>query len=79
MRAMKVTVHKAKTQLSQLIAAAEAGEEVIIQRNQEAAVRLVPVGEPKPARRFGSLAGKLLVPESFFEPLPDAELRSWER
>lgn len=72
-----VTVHKAKTHLSQLIAAAEAGEEVIIMRDQEAAVRLVPVGEPAPARRFGALAGKVSVTSAFFEPLPESELAAW--
>lgn len=72
-----VTVHKAKTHLSQLIAAAEAGEEVVIMRGQEAAVRLVPVGEPVPTRRFGALAGKVSVTAHFFEPLPDSELAAW--
>jgi antitoxin (DNA-binding transcriptional repressor) of toxin-antitoxin stability system len=73
-----VTIHKAKTNLSQLIAAAEAGEEVIIKRDREAAVRLVPVGEPAPKRRFGALAGKVTVGPEFFEPLPDEDLAAWE-
>jgi prevent-host-death family protein len=72
-----VTVHKAKTHLSQLIAAAEAGEEVVIMRDQEPAVRLVPVGEPAPSRRFGALAGKVSVTSDFFEPLPESELAAW--
>ena len=72
-----VTVHKAKTHLSQLIAAAEAGEEVIIMRDREAAVRLVPVGEPVPTRRFGALAGKVSVTAAFFDPLPESELAGW--
>lgn len=53
-----VTMHKAKTNLSQLVADAEAGEEVIIMRDDVPAVRLVPVGQPKPTRKFGALAGK---------------------
>lgn len=72
-----MTVHKAKTHLSQLIAAAEAGEEVIIMRDQEAVVRLVPVGEPVPTRQFGALAGKLSLTAAFFEPLPADELVAW--
>jgi prevent-host-death family protein len=72
-----VTVHTAKTTLSQLIAAAESGEEVIISRGQEAVVRLVPIhGAPK--RQFGALAGKVSVDDAFFEPLPDDEIRTWE-
>jgi hypothetical protein len=29
-------------------------------------------------RRFGSLQGRLKVDDSFFEPLPDDELSTWE-
>ena len=72
-----VNVHKAKTQLSQLIAAAEAGEEIVISRDQQPAVRLVPVGEV-PKRVFGALAGMLSVGPEFFEALPEEALTPWE-
>ena len=74
-----VTVHKAKTTLSQLIAAVEAGEDVVIQRGQHAVVRLVPVDANPPKRQFGALAGKVSLDASFFEPLPADELAAWER
>ncbi len=73
-----VTMHKAKTNLSQLVADAEAGEEVIIMRDDVPAVRLVPVSQRKPVRKFGALAGKVIVTSEFFETLPDAELSGWE-
>ena len=73
-----VTVHKAKTQLSQLIAAVEAGEEVLIVRGREPAARLVSASDPAPKRAFGALAGKVEVTAAFFEPLPESELASWE-
>lgn len=77
-RSMKiVTVHTAKTTLSQLIAAAEAGEEVIIKRGHEAVVRLVPVA-PAAKREFGALAGKVSLDSAFFEPLPSEVLDAWE-
>lgn len=41
-----VKVHEAKTNLSKLIARAEAGEEVVIARGDKPAVKLVPVGAP---------------------------------
>lgn len=72
-----VTVHTAKTTLSQLIAAAEAGEEVIIKRGHEAVVRLVPVASAA-KRQFGALAGKVSLDPAFFEPLPPDELTAWE-
>ena len=72
-----VTVHKAKTTLSQLIAAAEAGEDVVIQRGADPVVRLVPINVPAPRRQFGALAGKVSVGPEFFEPLPESELTGW--
>lgn len=72
-----VNVHAAKTNLSRLIARACAGEEIVIARNSEPAVRLVPVDQPKPRRQRGSLEGQVVVPSSFFDPLPDEELDAW--
>ncbi len=51
---MLVNMHEAESQLSKLIVAAEAGDEVIIARRGKPAVRLVPVTSKK--FRFGSLA-----------------------
>jgi prevent-host-death family protein len=73
----RVTVHAAKTQLSKLIARAEAGEEIIIMRGSEPVARLVPMHPP--ARRVpGTLKGQVVVTDAFFEPLPEEELRAWE-
>ena len=72
-------MHQAKTELSDLVARAEAGEEIIIARHNKPAVKLVPVVATKP-RVPGALAhlrGK--IPDSlFFDPLPDEELKAWE-
>jgi prevent-host-death family protein len=73
-----VTVRAAKTQLSTLIARAEAGEEVIIARRDKPVVRLVPVEQPKRKRQFGSMKGRVSVGPEFFEPLPEEELKPWE-
>ena len=48
-----------------------AGEEIVITRRGKPAVRLVPVEEVLPRRKPGALKGKLEIPESFFDPLPD--------
>ena len=73
-----VTVHQAKTNLSKLIADAENGEEVIIARGKEPAVRLVPVASSKPLRTPGWLKGQFVLTDAFFEPLPEEELALWE-
>ncbi len=39
-----INMHDAKTQLSDLVARAEAGEEIVIARRNKPAVKLVPVG-----------------------------------
>ena len=72
-----VTVHEAKTNLSRLIAAVLAGEEVIIARGKVPAVKLVPV-EPKPKRVPGLWKGKINIGPEFFEPMSEEELALWE-
>lgn len=72
---VQVNVGEAKTRLSQLLAQAEAGEEVVIARDGSPVVRLVPV-EAR-GRQFGFL--KLdISDEDLFAPLPDEELALWE-
>jgi prevent-host-death family protein len=57
---MIVNIHAAKTNLSKLIEAAEAGEEVIVARNGKPAVRLTPVTAPaKPKHKKGAWLGSL--------------------
>lgn len=74
-----VTIHHAKTNLSKLIARAEAGEEVIIARGGKPVVRLAPVEGKKRHREPGRLKHLPPVPDSFFfDPLPEDELRLWE-
>ena len=73
-----VTIHKAKTELSKLIERVERGEEVIIARGRTPVVRLVPYAPEQPKRGFGSMKGKVWLDESFWEPLPEEELKLWE-
>jgi len=73
-----VTIHKAKTELSKLIAQAERGEEVIIARGSTPVARLVPYAAEQPKRGFGSMKGKVWLDDSFWDPLPEEELKLWE-
>ena len=72
------TMHFAKTHLSDLVARAEAGEEVILARGDKPAARLVPVPTLEPRRRPGRLRGRIAVGPEFFDPLPEEELAAWE-
>lgn len=72
-----VTIHEAKTHLSRLIAAVEAGEEVVIARGKKPAVKLVPI-DRKPNRVPGLLKGKIHLGPEFFEPMSEEDLALWE-
>ena len=74
---MQVTVHAAKTNLSKLIEAALAGEEVVIAKGKRPVVKIVPV--PQNGFTIGLLKGQLTGPgQDFFEPMGEDELALWE-
>lgn len=78
-----VKVHAAKTHLSRLLQrVAHGGRVLIANGNRDPGFELVLVG-PSPShggpRRFGALRGVVTVDQTFFEPLPAAELEAWER
>lgn len=71
----------AKTHLASLIREALAGYDVVIARDDEPLVRLVPVSDHLAAdeRVAGDLQGVVSLPDAFFHPLDDVELGDWER
>jgi antitoxin (DNA-binding transcriptional repressor) of toxin-antitoxin stability system len=74
----RVNIHDAKTNLSRYLAELSPGETLVIcNRNQPVAeLRLLPrKGVRKP--RIGVAKGKFVVPDSFFEPLPDDILNAF--
>ena len=74
-----VTIHNAKTNLSQLLARVEAGEEIILARGREPIARIVPFQPRAVKRELGALRGIVSVGPEFFEPLPAEELADWEQ
>lgn len=62
-------MHEAKTQLSRLVERAEAGEEVVIQRNGRPVARLVPMAEePRSlASVRGAWRGHMRIADDFDE------------
>lgn len=68
----RVGMHEAKTHLSRLVERAEAGEEVVIQRNGKPVVRLVPVAPEQRslASVRGVWRGQVRIADDFDE-LPD--------
>ena len=74
---MIVNMHAAKTNLSKLVARAEAGEEVIIASAGLQRVCLTPISVPDGQRKkgdwLGSLVGQIWVASDGFEPDPQLE------
>ena len=66
-----VTIHQAKSNLSRLIQAAVAGEEIVIAHGKTPLVRLVRVRRTKPKREFGFAKGKVRIARDFNAPLAD--------
>lgn len=73
-----INVHEAKTHLSRLLDRVREGEELILGKAGKPYARLVPINDIPPGRKFGVLKDRLKVPDSFFDPLPEEELRAWE-
>jgi len=73
-----VDIREAKAILARLIEKACMGEDIVISRGKNRAVRLVPIKARNGRRKLGVLKGKLVVGPEFFEPLPPKELASWE-
>lgn len=69
-----VNMHKAKSDLSGLVAQALAGEDVIITQDGKPVVRLTPIRERIP----GLDKGKIHIADDFDDPLPEDLLRAFE-
>ena len=74
----QVNIHEAKTHLSQLLARAILGEDIVIAKAGTPMVRLVPVEAPPQDRILGQDGGLFTVPEDFNDPLPEEILSAFE-
>lgn len=79
MTMIEVNIHEVKAKLSEYLNKVSKGETVIICK------RNVPIAEIRPIpgvdqghRPLGLEAGKIHIPDSFFEPMTEEELRLWE-
>ena len=71
-----MNISEAKAKLSELIAAVERGEEVIIARGGHPVVKLVSVARP-PTFRIGLADGQAGRVPDFLEPMSEEELGLW--
>ncbi len=74
----QIGMHEAKTNLSQLVQRAEAGEEIVITRNGTPAVRLTPIPRPnRMADVYGVYRDSPAVFAQDFDELPDEIARAF--
>ncbi len=74
MARVMTNLYEAKTNLSQLVDRAAAGEEIIIAKNGVPRARLVPLPEQVLPRRPGGWEGRIFIADDFDAPLPDEVL-----
>ncbi len=75
----QMTIHKAKSNLSKLVARVEAGEEVVVCRGHEPVAMLVPYRKPGARRpKVGEITSKRVKCKfNCFAPLSDEEMADW--
>ncbi|MDR1438736.1 MAG: type II toxin-antitoxin system prevent-host-death family antitoxin [Clostridiales bacterium] len=72
--AVTVNIQEAQTNLSKLLASLHSGNEIIIANRGLPVARLTPYRE-RSARPTGFVKGSL--PASFFDDMPEEELKLW--
>lgn len=73
------TIYEAKTNLSELVKKAQKGETIIITSGRDKTpVAKIEAVHPVGKKRLGALLTPgFVLSDSFFEPLPEEELRRW--
>ncbi|GAA0598840.1 hypothetical protein [Caenispirillum bisanense] len=75
----KITVQMKDPKLAEVLASTRAGDEVELKDGDAVVGSFVRrEGEERPLPRFGSMKGLIHLDDSFFDPLPEEELRAWE-
>ena len=69
---MNVSIHRAKTQLSQLLDLVEDGESVVIERHGRPVAKLVPVRQGR-ASSLGAMRGQFEMTDGWQRALTDEE------
>ena len=74
-----ISMHQAKSNLSQLVKKAASGEEVYIGAYGKAEAKIVAVNaKTKPKKIIGLLKGEIYIPDDFDEPLSDEIIAEFE-
>lgn len=75
---MNVTVDDLQRDPLQYLRRVEAGETIVIIRQDKAIAELKPITTNNQLRPFGLCTGEFVVPNDFDDPLPEDMLRAFE-
>ncbi|MCE7946483.1 MAG: prevent-host-death protein [Chloroflexi bacterium CFX4] len=67
----RMNLEEAPAALKQLVGAALRGETILIVRDEDHIVQIVPITQPPKSRQAGSAKGRLTLAEDFDAPLAD--------
>ena len=76
---IKVNIHEAKTHFSQILNRVGSGEAVIIAKAGKPIALIVPIKKEIKKRKPGSAKGRVIIKDSFFDPLPENILIEFEQ
>ena len=76
---IKLNIHEAKTHLSRYLSRLKPGETIVLCKRNEPIAEIRALPRPlKGPRPIGLGKGKIKIPPSFFEPLPEELLQYFE-
>jgi antitoxin (DNA-binding transcriptional repressor) of toxin-antitoxin stability system len=76
---IKINIYEAKTHLSKYLGNLERGEVILLCKRNVPIAEIRPIPRPSTRKRpVGFMKGEFTVPPSFFEPLPEEVLRSFD-
>jgi antitoxin (DNA-binding transcriptional repressor) of toxin-antitoxin stability system len=76
---IKLNIHEAKTHLSKYLSKLKQGERILLCKRNQPVAEITALPEvPARPRPIGLAKGRFTIPRSFFEPLPEELLRTFE-
>jgi len=72
-----INIHNAKTHFSKIINQVLQGNEIVIARDGNPLIRLIPYTEKNRVRRGGQLKGLIKISDDFDAPLPEEILKQF--
>jgi prevent-host-death family protein len=77
--AVKMEMREVPSHIGDLLTRVRNGKEITLAEAGEPVARLIPFASPPGKRAFGLFKGRVWMADDFDAPLPEEELREWEK